>query len=1173
MKLHVGMSAPTRGHTSLTTLVLVMICLLSLALTSLTFGQTETGAITGTVTDSTGAVISGATVQVTGVNTGLSRSVITNSTGLYTVPSLQPGVYEVAITQSGFAVFKQQVTVTVGSRLSVDAKLQPGGKNVQVEVTASDVAEVNTESPSLSQVVNSTSIVELPTITRNAYALVATAGNVTTDPNGSAGRGAGVAINGQRAASTDLLLDGGENVDTFTATVGQNVPLDSVQEFRVMTNNFTAEYGRASGGVINVATKSGSNSFHGTAYEFYRGAALSANTPENKAAGCPDACSPLPRNNFVRNQFGYSIGGPIMKNKLFFFDSSEWIRVRSSESRQYWVPTPQFIGASAAATQSFFSTYGKLVAPIGETLTKDQLVATGAAGAGTAGTPWGDLAGSTPVMGLVTVPIPTDVGGGSPQNTVENVSRIDFNLSQTTQMYGRYALAKSNYFAGTISDSPYAGFLTGENVMNQNFLFSVTHIFSNSFVSQSKVVYNRLNDLQPLNGPPTPTLFFKGSRSVISGKRAYLPGYLPGSPGSGIPFGGPQNVYQFFQDFSLTHGNHNFRFGGMYLHLRDNRVFGAYEEASEQLGTTLTSGLNNFLAGQLVSYRAALDPQGKYPCAYDYTTHTYVQDSSCLITLPARSPKFGRNNRYNDFAFYGQDTWKVVPRLTLTLGVRYEYYGVQHNADPSLDSNFYFGSGSNYFQQYRNGQVMLAQNSPVGGLWAPDRNNFAPRVGFAWDVFGDGRTSLRGGYGIAYERNFGNVTFNVIQNPPNYAVISLSPADVGGNLPIATANLGSFQTSTGSKPLIAPSLRHVSQNIVTAYSEMWNLSLERQVAQNTVLAFEYSGSHGLKLYTLEDPNRLGSGVIYLGDTPTGGFGGPRLNQRYGVGSFNRANRGFSHYNALNIRLQSSNLLKTGFQTTINYSWSHAIDNLSSTFSDSYANYNVGLLDPFNPALDKGSADFDIRHRLVISGVWQEPWMKAASGFSKYVLGGWELAPIITIRSGTPFSLWDFTNGYFYGNRAMMTGTPSLTAGGGAGQVMGANLYQYMSIPTDVGDYYNPLTLTSEFGMCTVPGQGAQGPCPWPSNMSHRNTFLGPRNWSFDTGIYKNIPINERVHLQVRGEFYNLFNHPNNYIEVNSLDLSSCGSGPITCIVPVKKGYLPDGTADKRDVQLGLKIIF
>lgn len=1122
------------------------------------FAQTETGSIAGTVTDSTGAVISGAKVTAASTS-GLTRSTVSNSSGLYYLTNLQPGVYDLTVEASGFGAVKQRVTVNVGSSVSANVRLAAGGLAVTVEVVGSvEGVAVNTTNQTTSQVIDAKAITELPTITRNPYDLVVASGSVAADPGGAAGRGVGVSINGARAASTNILLDGGENVDYFTAVVGQSVPLDSVQEFSVLTSNFTAEFGRAAGGVVNVVTKQGTNALHGTIYEFYRGSGLAANTPENKA-------NSNPRNRFNRNQFGYSVGGPVLRDKLFFFNNIEWIRVRSAQTRQFLVPTPQFIAAANSATRDFFTAYGTLVKPIDTVFTKAQLTVPGSGlSAGTPGTLWGDLPGTTPVLGQVTTTIPVDAGGGDPQNSLLGVLRLDYNLSDKTQFFGRWSAERVTAFEGANSNSPYAGYNTGYLNRNNNYLLSVTHIFTPTFVSQTKVIYNRLKSLLPVGGTDVPTLFWKGTNTLILGKRAWLPGYLPGSPGSGIPFGGPQNLYQFYQDFNWSKGRHQLRFGGTYIHMRDNRLFGAYEMAPEQLGVNTTDGFNNFLRGQLVSFRSAINPKGSNACKFNYTTRTYIRDASCAITLPAGPPRFGRNNRYNDYSLYVSDTWKVMDRLNLNLGLRYDVFGVQHNADPTLDANFYFGSGANFPEQYRNGATQVAPTSPVGGLWAPDRNNFGPRVGFAWDVFGDGKTSLRGGYGISFERNFGNVTFNVIQNPPNYAVVSITPADVGGNLPVYTSNLGPFAGTGATKYLLTPSVRNVSQNIRTAYSQTWNLGLERQLMSSTVLAITYTGTRGLKLYTLEDFNRLGGGVIYNGDL---GTSTQRMNMQYGLGSYNRGNRGDSYYNGLNVRIQSANLWQTGLTVLSNYTWSHAIDNLSSTFSDSAYNYNVGLLDPFNPGLDRGSADFDVRNRLVFAASWVEPWFKNSSNpLAKHILGGWELSSILTAQSGSPFTVFDCTNGFFYCGRVFQTGAANAT---GRGTRVGNNEFTFLNVPTEPAatSYFNPLTGTSEFGNCTVPGQGATAPCPFPSNMARRNSFLGPGNWNVNFGLYKNIAVTERVKVQVRGEMYNLFNHPNNYLNNGTIDVSSSvDAAGTTGLVNVKK-------SGNRNVQMAVKIIF
>src|SRR5262249_18830623 len=315
-------------------------------------------------------------------------------------------------------------------------------------------------------------ITELPTLTRNPYDFVSLSGNVGSDPGGSTGgRGVGFSINGQRASSTNILLDGGENVDYFGAGVGQSVPLDSIQEFRIVTSDFTAEYGRASGGVVNLATKSGTNSFHGTLFEFNRVSALAANDFVNNANG-------IDKGVFTRNQFGYSVGGRIIKDKLFFFSSTEWTRVRSTGDAITLVPTPQLLAASASATQTFFNAF-HLKTPINGT------IFTAAQVGGIAG-----VSPSLPAFGQVRFPIPQDLGGGAPQNTYSTNNRVDWNISDKTQLYGKYALTSQTFLKGTNNFSPWVGFDTGATNFDQNYLVNLTHTFSSKLISQSKLVYN-----------------------------------------------------------------------------------------------------------------------------------------------------------------------------------------------------------------------------------------------------------------------------------------------------------------------------------------------------------------------------------------------------------------------------------------------------------------------------------------------------------------------------------------------------------------------------------------------------------------------------------------------------------------------------------------------------------
>ncbi len=431
------------------------------------FGQAETGLIEGTVTDKTGAVVAGATITATSVNTGAVRSGVTGSAGEYTITNLKPGSYNLAIEKQGFTKYNRQVVVQIGSKSEVSAQLSVTGASTTVEVTASgEVATVNTETQTLSTVVTSKQLLALPTLTRNPYDLVATSGNVAEDPTG-AGRGGGYEINGQRGSGTNILLDGGENTNMFDTTVGQSVPLDTVQEFSVLTNNYTAEYGGASAGVVNVATKSGTNAFHGSAYEFNRVSALASNTYQNNAdranafingdcvVGSP--CTIGKKSGFTRNQFGYSIGGPIIKNKLFFFSGTEWTRVRSNGSIPADIIDPAFLALPGISpnTTAFFGTIGTPLVSSAQVLSK---INWGQATNGVC--PFG-IACSAPFGESITWTNPADSGGGVPQNTYSTVAKIDYNISDKTTLTGRYALFSENQFSGSWTYSPYAGYSTG----------------------------------------------------------------------------------------------------------------------------------------------------------------------------------------------------------------------------------------------------------------------------------------------------------------------------------------------------------------------------------------------------------------------------------------------------------------------------------------------------------------------------------------------------------------------------------------------------------------------------------------------------------------------------------------------------------------------------------------
>jgi hypothetical protein len=1113
-------------------------------LTGAALAQGETGQINGVVTDQNGAVVPGATVTARSERTGATRTATTDQEGNYQFTNLQPGRYQVSVTAQNFQEVKRAVEVTVGARATENIQLGVAAQEARVEIVAgASVSEINTSDQQVSEVVPERLVTELPTINRDPYQLIATVGNVSEgDPStaGPAPRGAGgFSINGQRAASTGILLDGGENVDNYTASVGQGVPLDAVQEFRVQTSSFTAEYGRASGGIVNVVTKGGTNDFRGSLYAYNRNSKFASNTFENNSRG-------LPRDQFNRNQFGYSIGGPIVKNKLFFFNNTEWTRLRSTGPRTVVVPTPELIAASNANTRNFFNSLGQLRSNIqlGRILTVGEVVNRLGVGAGA----FSSLPANLPAFREATYNFSQDVGAGIPQNSYQTVIRADYNISNRTQFYARYAAEVIGQLEGTNADSPYQGYDTGLQELNNNFLASLTHQFTSNLISQTRFTLSRPRDLQPLGERAAgPTLyFFANTAATINGLNFALPGYLPFNPGSAIPAGGPESSYQFSQDLTYVRGNHTLKFGGMFVRVMNDRTFGAFQNAVETLGGSNTQALNNFVSGQLLQFQGAINPQGRFP--------------GQSVTLPVEPPNFSRQNRYNEFAFYGQDSWRLRPGLTVNLGLRYEYYGPQRNADPNLDSNFYFGSGSNIFERIRNGSVQLAPDSPVGELYGKDNNNFAPRVGFAWDVFGDGRTSLRGGYGIAYERNFGNVTFNVIQNPPNYAVLSIFAADVGGSLPITTSNSGPLSGGTGSIVLPRTSLRHVREDIVNAYAHFYSLSFEREIFRDSTVSVDFSGSAGRKLYSIENINRAGTGLRYLGSTnagtcPPGLAPNNRLNCQYS--NINtRANNGYSNYNGVTFAFESNNLRNLGLTLTTRYTFSKAKDNLSTTFSEANNNFNLGLLDPFNPSLDYGPADFDVRHRLTTSFVWDLPFARNAEGAVKHLLGGWTMSGRFVARSGLPFTVFDCTNALTVCMRLVPTAPVNFGKPDQVAAVAGNNPNTFI---------YTDLSNQTPSSFADVSGFTEVG--PFPDGMTRRNAFRGPGFWNADLALFKNIRFTERMRLQLRAEAFNVFNHSNLYIVGSSAEVNNG-------FVQAKKGFPASNVpAERRNIQLAVRFMF
>ena len=1228
-------------------LVLALLSLIAICANA-AFGQAEAGTISGTVRDASGAVLTGAKVTATNVATSASRTAQSNNVGQYSIPGLTPGNYNVTISSANFQTFKTTTEVPVGGVVSVDAQLSVGSSSTVVEVTAGAATQVNTQTQELSQLIDTQQVSMLPSLTRNAYDFVALSGNVSNGDTTSNGatmsqggggqelqqRGVGYAINGQRESGTELLLDGVENTAIFAVAIGTNIPVDGVQEYSIVTNNFSAEYGRASGGVVNVTSKSGTNNWHASAWEFNRLSAYTANTYNN-------AVNNLPKGTYTRNQFGFSVGGPIVKNKLFAYESTEWTRVRSNSVQTEEIFDPTFISLLPANAQAYYNSFGSTTSQrAGVASTWGQWLTAGAGGSCYFPTTSGPctnpkvngittIPNSTPVLDTVNFKVPFNDGGGPPGNIYTLVGRLDYNLSDKTQMFFRAARENDDLLLGTGTYGAYPQYDTGTLNQDQSYLLSINHSFNANLLDNAKFSFARYNNATSFNTAYTfvPNLMFVTPSDPVTGGLIRMPGLENASaPGAGgLPVGGPQNTIQLQDDLSWNKGRHNMRFGGLFTYIQLNFAYGAYAQAVEQLGGSGPDSMRDLInaggaAGSQLAgnqgFAGRVGPNA-LPCPLNQwgefigTTATGANacPASSIVTPPLSTPSFARSYRYNDWAIYAQDSFRIRPRLTLNYGLRWEHYGSQHNNNQNLDSNFYFGSGSNLFQQVQNGQVFLTQKSPTGQFWQDQWGTLAPRVGFAYDLFGDGKSSLRGGFGISYERNFGNVTFNASFNPPASAVLTVT-------CPAATKNCNALVTNSDLGPLALPStppsplppteLRFINNKIRTAQTQFWSLALQREVARNTIVEVGYSGAHGVHLYDLNNVNNIGMAQQFMGapliTTPDPATGAPcqsinqyqselsggtntipecltRPNQQYS--NINeRGSGGTSAYEALNVKFQTQNLHHTGLALVANYTWSHSLDDISSTFSDSIQGGSgtgfgsLGYTSVVNPKLDWGNSDYDVRNRFVVSPIWTTPWLKGEKGLLGRVAGGWSLAGIYTVRSGVPFSMFDLDNEeFFYTLPRLVPATtisdyhvhsPKLDPQPGNNNVF--DLYT-MPLP-QVGPGGIPLPFNQTTGISDYG--------PFPAGMTHRNAFRGPGAWNLDAALQKDFRVTERVGLTFRAEGFNIFNHHNMYTQTTSLFYFGPTTTPFV-VTGLKGGlgtFASGGNNDERRFgQFSLRVTF
>lgn len=1111
---------------------------------SLTHAQSAQ--INGTVKDQSGAVLPNATVTVRNTQTNVSRRVETNSAGTYAVPNLAPGVYEVTIEKEHLRTAQfAAVSLTVDQALTLDVTLQLGEVSQSVTVTGETVAQVDTTDAQVSNVVDERQMKDLPLILRDPYQLILlTPGAVSTN----SGLG-GFSVNGARERNNNFMLDGADNNDPGVPASGlASLNPDATQEFRVITNNYQPEFGRNAGSIIDIVTKSGTNDLHGDAYWFGRYAAAGANDFFANASG-------LPRNPYTRNDFGASLGGPIRKDKTFFFGNYEGQRFATTTTNQATVPTAAFKnGIFTFNGQAYnVSTPGSKDNRFG--LSLDPLVRKVLALY-----PAANGAKVDDVRGLFNFASPDHFSGDN--YTV----KVDHNLTSKHVISVRYN-------AGNSSDD------------NQSHLENLPGIggVSASGLTQSlnghlasTLSPNVLNDLRA-SGARSHQLFGCTGTKIIDslggtdqfrrGRDWNIPGIAPvactalGDSNQQLrPFG----TYNVGDNVTWILGRHATKFG---IEFADE-----YTNDFDNFGSRSTPNFSNFSNFNVASTTRSLNDQilqdmvwGLFGAVGQETQAQFFNNAGTRLAGDARG------FRERDFYAFWQDSFKLWPNFTLNYGLRYELNGTPfevHNLVSTVTAAQLIGPAPVTFQTVGRGG-----NIP---LYPTDLRGFEPRVGFAWDPFKTGKTSVRGGYGLFRDRLFFNLVGNTRSNPPlgqtfaNSAFANLGPvaADQISNVPLPTsvtpvATIANFPAPTS---LIFPGT--LDTNLKVGYAQDWNFGIQRELPGNVQLEINYVGTKGDHLLRVVDGNPPNPAQIAAlrafchtskacTDTPTvsdvQGFN-LYIGQQIGLFPFNAVNNSAFFHSNLTKSIASS--IYHGLQTTVTrrfshglfiqgaYTYSHAIDDSGDPLAPQVHNL-VFPANSFDLRQERGNSGFDTTHRLVVNYTAELPFGRGkphlSGGFLGKALEGWALSGISTFASGTPFEIFTVkdSNGTGSTQRADFNpnGTPAAISPGGERTQTGPNI-----------------------GLFSAPAFGRGG------NLG-RNVFRGPGINNWDMVLAKNTRVTERFGLEFRTEAYNVFNRvqfnqPGEFIE----NAGTFGQS-------TSEATRNDGTTAARQLQFALKLHF
>jgi hypothetical protein len=1001
--------------------------------------QDPAASVRGVVSNDQGQPLAGATLTATHSDTGFAQRTTTDSQGQYYFAAVPRGAYSFQVEMSGYrGLEKRGIELAVGAKheenftltLLSRAQMQTGTSGVFEIVPPAAVLPVETIASSVSTVVEENRILDLPLPTRNIYSLFLLEPGVTSQGAIEA-RGLTFSVRGQRVSASNYQLDGVDNNDIVLTGPVTATSADAIQEFRMVNSSFSAEVGRATSFVAQVVTRSGSNRFHGSLFEFLGNDKFDANTFENSS-------NRVPKPPLRQNQFGFLVGGPVKKNRTFFLSGLEFSRLRYRTPLRSPLLLPSSIFISTLSQDSEARRLLTEIPPLAVTPS-----------------PRGN-----PNFGA----IPFFQAPGR-IDTVLATERLDHDFANARdRLMARYTLAltttqPADDFTG------YPSLLPTDRSRGHNTMLSWAHSFDASRVNDFRIGWSRQVVEMPRPHSDVPVL--------QSGDGVSLPANGSSLPSPETSQRENNNVIHISDGFSVRRGRSALKIGFEYR---------------RNLSNSLTLGLQNLALGgypQLIDGFYLFDNLEKFRAAKPSASVIGVDHFS---SGQLRSPDLRRKYRSNEYAAFIQDDIRLSRRLSLNLGLRYDSYGLLHSTDRSRDLNFYFGGGSTIEQRLAHGLLRSTVDNPgdlKGLLYRPDRTNFTPSIGIAWDPLGRSRTVVRAGYALAFDRVFDtlrDLRTNSVQ------VVSCIPPDL-------TCQASFLIPARLMLPLLnqnlpAGNVTQLDENLRTPYAENWYVGLQQTVTPNFLVELGYTGSVGKKLISRDHINRFNENAQILDDTFL-------------------SNAAYSNYQAFELGLRRR--FSRGLQYQISYTWSHAIDIQSDDFQGPRTGpgeHDFALATftrQFDANLDRGNADFDQRQNLVLSAIWDVPAPDLRASWANRIWRGWTVSVIGAYRSGFPITVVSETTLDNFGlanNRAdLVPGQP-------------VRVSHPQPVPGGVRvQWLNPKAFRpAASGVVGNLGRGA---------------IAGPGSWSYDSALLRNIDLTESgIRLQFRAELYNMFNHAN-----------------------------------------------